>query len=429
MTAEQMRSRPGLLDTLGGWERGDGMSGSAIGGVERSSTSDALETARGLAELIDAEADAAERSGTMTPSVVDALRETELFWAMVPTELGGGGVDVVTAMSIVEEVTRVDGSTGWSLMANMTSTGCVAAYAGDRAVDAMFGAGHDPAICAGMLAPRGAAVPDETGYVVTGRYGFGSGIAHANWTGSGCLVRQRDGKVVTDEAGQAVLVACIVPAGQVRLEGNWDVHGMCGTGSYDYSIDGVHVDEDFSFPLPEMPRRRGGPSYDLGLLSLAAAGHAGVATGLAIGALQELARYAESRKRQGMAPLTDQQLFLHGVADADARLQAARAYVRQAFADAEATAVAGTRPTVEQTQRIRQATTYVTTVAVDVVRFAYAWGGSAVIRTPGALARALRDVETASQHIYVDPNTYVMAAPSILEAWAEGLAPVGPRRH
>jgi alkylation response protein AidB-like acyl-CoA dehydrogenase len=402
------------------------MTSSAIGGVEQSSTGGALEAARGLAELVDAEADEAERTGTMTPAVVDALRQTGLFWAMVPVELGGGGVDVLTAMAIIEEITRVDGSTGWSLMANMTSTGTAAAYAGDRAVDAMFGTGRERAICAGMLAPRGSAVPDATGYVVTGRYGFGSGIAHSNWTGSGCLVR-RDGKVVTDPDGQVVLVACIVPSEQVQLEGNWDVHGMCATGSYDYAIEGVHVDEDFTFPLPEMPRRRGGPLYELGLLSLAAAGHAGVATGLAIGAMQELARYAELRKRQGMAPLTDQQLFLHGVAETEAALQAARAYVRQAFADAEASAVAGSRPTDEQTQRLRQATTYVTGVAVQVVRFAYAWGGSAVIRTPGALARALRDVETASQHIYVDPNTYVGAAPAILAAWAEELAPVGPR--
>jgi len=114
------------------------MTSSAIGGVEQSSTGGALEAARGLAELVDAEADEAERTGTMTPAVVDALRQTGLFWAMVPVELGGGGVDVLTAMAIIEEITRVDGSTGWSLMANMTSTGTAAAYAGDRAVGTIF---------------------------------------------------------------------------------------------------------------------------------------------------------------------------------------------------------------------------------------------------------------------------------------------------
>jgi alkylation response protein AidB-like acyl-CoA dehydrogenase len=293
-------------------------------------------------------------------------------------------------------------------------------------VDAMFVSAPEPAICAGMLAPRGAAVPDATGYVVSGRYSFGSGIAHATWTGSGCFVRE-DGTVVTGPDGGPRLVACSVPIADVRLEGNWDVHGMRATGSYDYSIEGVHVDGDFTFPLPEMPRRRGGAMYDLGLPGVAAAAHAAIATGLAIGALQQLARSADRRRRQGMAAITDQQLFLHEVARIEGTFQAARSYVQQVFVDAEATAVAGRPPSAEQLHRLRQATTYVTDVAGAVVRFAYGWSGAAAIRTPGGLARVLADLETAAQHIHVDPNTYVAAAPSILDAWTDERPPLPPR--
>lgn len=53
-----------------------------------------LARARGLASLIELEADVAERATTTTAKVVDALRQSELFWSLVPSELGGLATDV-----------------------------------------------------------------------------------------------------------------------------------------------------------------------------------------------------------------------------------------------------------------------------------------------------------------------------------------------
>jgi hypothetical protein len=44
--------------------------------------------------LIELEADVAERATTTTAKVVDALRQSELFWSLVPSELGGLATDV-----------------------------------------------------------------------------------------------------------------------------------------------------------------------------------------------------------------------------------------------------------------------------------------------------------------------------------------------
>src|SRR4051812_29811377 len=81
-----------------------------------------VDIARSLAPIIEREAAAAETSGTMTPPVVDALESAGMFALMVPRELGGSEVDIVTALDVLEEVCRIDGSTGWSLLANVTST-------------------------------------------------------------------------------------------------------------------------------------------------------------------------------------------------------------------------------------------------------------------------------------------------------------------
>ena len=65
--------------------------------------------ARALRDLIEAEARTTEDARTMTPRVVDALRDAGLFWILVPAELGGGEVDVRTALEVFEELAYADG--------------------------------------------------------------------------------------------------------------------------------------------------------------------------------------------------------------------------------------------------------------------------------------------------------------------------------
>src|SRR3546814_316476 len=118
--------------------------------------------ARQIAPIIRAEALNTEEGGTLSPAAVAALRDTELFWATVPREVGGFGCDLVTAIEIMEEVSYADGSSGWSLMANKLATSIAAAFAGDDAIDAIFGKVERP-ILAGLFGPGGKSVEVDGG--------------------------------------------------------------------------------------------------------------------------------------------------------------------------------------------------------------------------------------------------------------------------
>ena len=118
---------------------------------DRVERSDPLAQARALAPLIESLAASGEAEGTMPAELVAAFRDTGLFWLALPAELGGGGADLITTLETLEEVSRSDGSTGWSLMANMSGTALAGAFVGDAAAQRMFGGGRR-AITAGMLA-------------------------------------------------------------------------------------------------------------------------------------------------------------------------------------------------------------------------------------------------------------------------------------
>ena len=379
------------------------------------SLTDPVATARSLAALIDAEAASADTGRTLTPAVVDAFTSAGLFELMIPRELGGSEADVVTTLEVFEELSRADGSTGWSFLANVTTSAFAAAYTGDRAVKEMFG-GSRPSIHAGMLGPRGEAKRVDGGYLVHGRYSFGSGCGHAGWIGAGTLVTD-NGEFVAAPSGMPEMRVVFVPRDRVEFLGNWDVMGLSGTGSFDYEISEQFVDEAFSFPLTAEVARRGGPVYTLGVLTLTSVGHCGFALGIGRRALEEIVRISGTKVRMGATtPIRDQQMFQHDFAFQDAALRSARAYAMEVFSGAQATAERGERMTAEQLQRVRQVTTYATRVAAEATRFAYTWAGTDSLR-PSPLQRCFRDIHAATQHIFVDNSTLTNAAPVLFSTY------------
>jgi alkylation response protein AidB-like acyl-CoA dehydrogenase len=373
-----------------------------------------VDEARALRPLIDQEAARAEAEGTTTQPVVDALAAAGLFWILVPRELGGAEAGIEDALAVFEELAYADGSTGWSAMANATSSAFAAIYTSDDAAKTMFNA-DGLGIHAGMLGPVGTARVDDDGFVVTGRYQFGSGCGHATWFGAGTQEVDGAGERRNDESGLPALRVVFLRPEQVVVRGNWDVLGLAGTGSYDYTVDDQFVAEGFSFPLLTAAPRRGGPTYNIGLFGIVASGHAGFALGVGARALDELLDLVPTKQRMGgFTPVSDEQLFQHDYAMHDAALRSARAYVFDIFGASEAAALAGGAPSFVQQQRMRQATTYATRVAADAARFAYTWAGTSALRNGGVLQRCFRDIHAGTQHVYVDNNTLTAYTQTLL---------------
>ena len=379
-------------------------------------SADFLDRAAKVADLVEHEADETERAGTMTRPVFDALVDSELFWILLPSDLGGGGQGVVPFLEVVEELSRADASSGWSYMANAGSIGVAAGFLQPEATREMFG-GPSKAITAGQLGPIGRGTEVTGGYRFAGDYQFGSGSAHASWIGGGFLVEEA-GRIQLGADGTPDARIAFLPRERATFHGNWDVTGLVGTGSHDYRISDQVVPKEFTYARSGAVPVRGEPVFALGHLGLGIAGHAAVALGLMKSALGEVARITDGKKRVGYpGPVGDYPLFLHEFAKHDAMYRAARGYVLEVFGDAEAKAAAGRPVTSVELARIRQASTWVHDVASEVVGFCRLWGGTQAFRNPTRLGRVIRDLAVATQHVLVDPVTLVAAGSVIAGTW------------
>ena len=364
--------------------------------------SELLERARDLRSTIDAAGAAAAAAGTtaLPQEAVDACFEAGLYGTLSPRAVGGAELPIDECLDVFAEVAYADGSVGWSLMAGATGACFFGAYCEDSFTDEMFAGGVVPVV-AGQFAPNGTAVPHAGGYRLTGKYSFGSGIAHADWVGGGVFTAPPEGE-------QAEFRLMIMPRSEVEVLGNWEVLGLRATSSYDYRID-TDVPAHASFDFFSPTRYRGGPTYDLGVIILTEIGHMGWTIGVVRRAIDEAVAIARGRARMA-APsvIADDPRFRYEFAMAVSRFEAAEAWCRQAFRRAEQAADAGSGRGPKLGTHVKQSATLLTQEGLAVVRSLYQWCGTEALRD-GPLQRCFRDMHAGSQHVLVgdrNPHEY-----------------------
>lgn len=356
-------------------------------------TTFALDAARDLRRLIDDNA----RKGAGAPLAIESVRamqEAGLFTVGVPAAVGGTELPLTDCIDVWSEVSRADGSAGWCLMASCATAAYFAAWCPDELVDQMFADGVP--IAAGQFAPNGTARVTADGYVLNGRYQFGSGTNHADWIGAGVLTEVAEG------ADPDYLFA-IFPASRARLTGNWDVLGLQSTASFDYLVEEVEVPAAATFDFFRLERHRGGPTFDLGVMILTAAGHAAFALGVVRRALDEVRVLAKHHQRMGQGVLGDNERVQYELGVLESRAAAAAAWVHEAFSIAEHNITERVELDPLDSVRCRQATVFATQDGAEVIQRAYLLAGTTALRD-GALQRCFRDIHAGTQHMFAGPT-------------------------
>jgi alkylation response protein AidB-like acyl-CoA dehydrogenase len=362
-------------------------------------SSDPVAQARAIAPILLAEASKVEALGRLTPEVVEALHASGLYRTLLPRQLNGFSAGLEVFGKVMEVLAAADASSAWCLG---QAVGCSMASAYVEPAIAREIWGNDPrAVLAWGFQMEGRAKVVPGGYRVTGKWGFGSGGHHASWMGAHCHVELPDGSLLKDANGALIERTMLVRQEKLNWTSNWDVVGLRGTGSDSYTLTDLFVPEAYTVRRDiDAERRIDEPFFRFTTTSAYSCGFAFVSMGIARSMLDALKDLAQAKKPSHTArTLRDNPVMHHLVAENEAKLRSARAFVLETIRDGEDCIRRTGALDTENKVLMRLATTTAIRRAKEVAEVAYHEAGATAIFASNPFERKMRDIHASAQQI------------------------------
>ncbi len=373
---------------------------------------------RASRQRFESAGDRAEELRTLPNDAVALLRSLGIFWLKTPAELGGAPLPPVEFSEVIEELAYTDTSTAWAAMIGAGCNGLASGWLPEEGARKIFDApdGVRPVV-AGQLAPRGTGHPVRGGYLVNGRWAFSSGIVHADWLIGAFRPAGDPGDAAAGAGtGYPRMVVFCLPKEQAEVIDNWHVAGLQGTGSLDFSVDGVFVPDEFTYDLGT-PAVRGGPLFRLGMPAFVSNEVPPLTIGLARRAIDDMTELsAHTARFPGGPTVSERAVFHKELGRAETRVRAARAVHREAMARAWDIALAGDTPGEEAQLAVTTASVFAVETCAEVVSDLFRYGGARVLALANPMQRHLRNALAARQHLALSEESYEAAGRLLLES-------------
>ena len=365
-----------------------------------------LAAAKDLAPLFEANAKQAELERRLPPEVAEALKAAELFWMKSPESLGGAELAPLEFADVIEEIAYHDASAAWATVIGNGTTGVVSGWLPDEGVEEMW-SGDEKPIVAGQFTPSGVAKPVPGGYRVSGRWGFGSGIDHANWV---------VGAAIVEGSAPPEIIFFTVPKADVTVVDNWYVAGLQGTGSKGYTVEDVLVPSGRTMGAYGAVARRGGPLYREPITVFISNEISPLVVGVARRALDDIVDQAErtARSLTGVGDLIDRVPFHKTLGQSWAKWHAARSLYREAARESFAIVEAGGEISDDLVADLWARHTFVAELCDALVRDVFRYGGGRVLSLDHPLQRHVRNLIGALQHIHLSDEKFEFAGQALI---------------
>jgi alkylation response protein AidB-like acyl-CoA dehydrogenase len=202
-----------------------------------------------------------------------------------------------------------------------------------------------------------------------------------------------------DGSNAPVVLQALIPKDRVEILDTWHVGGLKGTGSTEFVVDDIMVDEDHVFTLWGGAPRHADPLYRLPP-TFFGFGLAAVPLGVARAAVEGLKDLAARKKaappRLGLA---DQAYAQYVVAKAEASIEAGLISARDAFSRLWDGVKAGTGASLEDRARLRRACVNAAETSIEAAQMCHRAAGGHALFEREPFERALRDATAAVGHI------------------------------
>jgi 3-hydroxy-9,10-secoandrosta-1,3,5(10)-triene-9,17-dione monooxygenase len=336
----------------------------------------------------------------LPPETERDLHETGLFRMLQPARVGGAELDYVALVDCAELLGKADASVAWNL-ANLASHHWMLGMFEQKAQDLVWGRDPDTLIASSFIFPAGRATRVEGGYRLHGSWPFSSGVATCEWNMLASVVYSED------EADGIEYRIFLLPKGDYKVLDTWNVAGLRGTGSCDVEVREAFVASHMTVAVGDLS---GGPTpgsevnpnplYTLPVFSLFPYVLSGVALGNAQACLDDYTEVARHRiSTYNRAKLSDFQSTQIKIAEASAKIDAARLVMRSACLEAMENARRGHIPDMATKTRYRRDGSFSVNLCTDAVSMLFAASGARGLFTSGVLQRQFRDAHAINSHL------------------------------
>jgi len=351
-------------------------------------------------DLLRLHAGATRTDRKVRPENIAAMREAGLFRLCQPGRIGGWELGLPEMHRAVGTLAESCPASAWVLMVLTAHTWMLGMFP-ETAQDEI--AADDPdTLVSGSLAATGAAKPVDGGWRISGRWPFASGCDHARWSLLGVKV-QAGG----DQPGQIHVLA---PARDYRINDNWHVMGLEGTGSKELVLDQVFVPSHRAIPTATLflgrseAARRHATGLYLNPLACGLAFHVSAPVlGIARAVLREVLAvtgvrgdtYTGSRKAESAG-------MQARLATAEAEIRAAAALLSEVATEFAALSEARQLADVPARASLRMRIAYAVQLCRTAVDRLFAASGANAAYLASPLQALFRDMHVAAHHAMVD---------------------------
>ncbi|MBP0630543.1 acyl-CoA dehydrogenase family protein [Cupriavidus sp. AcVe19-1a] len=377
--------------------------------------------AKALTPVLAANAKEAERIRRPVDSVWQSLRDSGMFYHFVPKMYGGLEFDLNTFVDAMIALGEGCASTAWVAAFCIEHNWLLTQFP-KQAQDEIFGS-HPYVIAPGVTAPPGTAKPVDDGYMLSGRWMFGTGVMHADWI-------MASGAVEGSSPPQTMLF--VFPAKDAEVIDTWHVDGMSGTGSNDIVVRDLFVPSHRSVELTRVRAGRGpgteihaSPIFKIPTFPFQALAAAAPAIGLARSAVAYFRDGLKDRIIFGTASAQAEKPAAQiRLARADAMVRVAEIAIRDAARATTELGISGEGDDPAARTNVRVQIAYAVDLSRSAIRTICEGSGAKAHSLNNPLQRAMRDINVIASHVAFDldgvlelqgrimiglpPNTFVL---------------------
>ncbi len=336
----------------------------------------------------------------LPPETERDLHDAGLFRIVQPKRVGGSELDYVALVDCADLLGRADASVAWNF-ANLASHHWMLGMFDEKAQDHVWSKAPDALIASSFIFPAGRATKVEGGYRLRGSWAFSSGVASCEWNMLASVVYSED------EADGIEYRIFLLPKNDYRILDTWDAAGLRGTGSNDVEVRDAFVADYMTLAVSDLA---GGPTpgsavnpnplYALPVFSLFPYVLSGVALGNAQACVDDYVEVARHRaSTYNRAKLGDLQSTQIKIAEASAKIDAARLIMRSTCIEAMAEARRGHIPDMATKTKYRRDGAFSVNLCTEAVSMLFAASGARGLLTSGALQRQFRDAHAINSHL------------------------------